>query len=436
MCKHKGVYVLFILLMRRISRVFSLLFSLQIQSSWRRKTAICNRNKARINYLAACEIERIYRGRISRKKTAIKRMWSNAAPGTERIRLGLNLIEKSKDEFERHREEIDALRHAQEKGEVKLTQIQEDLKASEKELFHLEQELKEIDSTEVERNDIQRDEYTEQSVLDDDVFKNPENNLDLKLMELNCNKYNHITQSHSNHIENKKKRIHLQNELSFVFSEIKEKQKSLQNIEIAISDMEAARQRKDREFARLQRDLMSLLNDQKDELHDLRKKGLEVETAAILSAEAASATAKKAKEAEKQTTSMFHKQEDLLKFQFMSMGMTYFSSLNMLKEMRQMNSDTAASAIASSAKTAAAAAATMETAILKPVSSEKIPSEPKSDVSTPLSTNDLPTSCHNWSIENVSSWLTSLALGMYVEVRPIFSTPRVLPGYSPKLLMI
>ena len=65
----------------------------------------------------------------------------------------------------------------------------------------------------------------------------------------------------------------------------------------------------------------------------------------------------RAKEHEKQSAAMFNQQEELMKFQFMSMSLSYFSSLNMLKGLRDMNADTTASAVASSADAASAAAA-------------------------------------------------------------------------------
>ena len=46
-----------------------------------------------------------------------------------------------------------------------------------------------------------------------------------------------------------------------------------------------------------------------------------------------------------------------MKFQFMSMSLGYFSSLNMMKNLREINAETTTAAIASSADTAAAAAA-------------------------------------------------------------------------------
>ena len=199
-----------------------------------------------------------------------------------------------------------------------------------------------------------------------------------------------------------------------------------------IADMEATRQRKDREFARLQRDLMKLLEDQKFELDELRGKGIELETATATSAAAAAAAARKAKKHEAQTTAMFHKHEDMLKFQFMSMSLNYFSSLNMLKEMRQMSSDTTTTAISASLQTASSAAAAASAAMmpgnkaLKYTSHQSMRCDTKvKNIAENLSNNDkssavsidLPGDIRTWSITDVSSWLQKLSLGIYATVR-------------------
>ena len=119
--------------------------------------------------------------------------------------------------------------------------------------------------------------------------------------------------------------------------------------------MDATRVRKDREFSRLQRNLMELLQEQKYELDTLREKGIELETATATSAAAATATALRAKEHEKRAATMFNQTEELMKFQFMSMSLSYFSSLNMLQQLREMHADTTTAAVASSADAAAAA---------------------------------------------------------------------------------
>ena len=58
------------------------------------------------------------------------------------------------------------------------------------------------------------------------------------------------------------------------------------HLQEAIGGMEATRQRKDREFQRLQRNLMELLSEQKEALDQLREKGVELETATATSAAA------------------------------------------------------------------------------------------------------------------------------------------------------
>merc|ERR1712230_226831 len=70
----------------------------------------------------------------------------------------------------------------------------------------------------------------------------------------------------------------------------------------------------------------------------------------------AARTAEVAKKHEQKTKAIFQGTEELLKFQFMSMSLGYFNSLNMLKSLRDMNSDTTSSAITTSAQTALAAA--------------------------------------------------------------------------------
>ena len=96
--------------------------------------------------------------------------------------------------------------------------------------------------------------------------------------------------------------------------------------------------------------------EQKQELDDLREKGIELETATATTAAAAVATAQKAKEHEQRSTAMFSQTEELMKFQFMSMSLSYFSSLNMLKSLRDMNADTTSAAIALSADASSTAA--------------------------------------------------------------------------------
>ena len=91
----------------------------KIQAAWRMKVAKEEFRSLRIHMLAAQEVQRCFRGYMGRKLVDRRRKWEAAAPGPERIKLGLQMIEESKAAFERQQEEIDALHRAQERAEAR-----------------------------------------------------------------------------------------------------------------------------------------------------------------------------------------------------------------------------------------------------------------------------------------------------------------------------
>lgn len=342
----------------------------KIQSAWRMKVAKEEFRSMRIHILACTEIQRCYRGHLGRKKMKRRREWEAAKPGPDRIKLGLQLIEESKTAFERQQEEIDALHRAQERAEARVSHIHAELKESEKELLVLERELQEIDQIE---RDLQVLTH-ERDVLSNGIYDAaglPKSSLkghEQLVKGHESNSSNDPDQDRRKkaeayalemtiqikRAEREKKRQELETEFASIFQEVDKKKKALERLEASLADMESTRERKDREFRRLQKNLMQLLLEQKQELDDLREKGIELETATATTAAAATATAMKAKEHEKRSTAMFSQTEELMKFQFMSMSLSYFSSLNMLKQLRDMNADTTSAAVASSADAAAA----------------------------------------------------------------------------------
>lgn len=351
------------------------LASSKIQSIWRMKVAKEEFRGLRIHALAVIEIQRNFRGYLGRKKMNRRRKWESAAPGPERIKLGLQLIEESKVAFERQQEEIDALHRAQERAEARVSHIHAELKDSEKELVVLERELQEIDQIERdlqnlthERDLITRgirdaagvarsaEEGNESTILGKPPGVGVADMTPEQQRRLKADAYALEMTIQIKRAEREKKRQELESEFATVFHDVEKKKQALERLEAALVDMESTRERKDREFRRLQQNLMQLLMEQKLELDSLREKGIELETATATSAAAATATAMKAKEHEKRSTAMFSQTEELMKFQFMSMSLSYFSSLNMLKQLRDMNADTTSAAVTSSAEAAAAAA--------------------------------------------------------------------------------
>ncbi len=73
-------------------------------------------------------------------------------------------------------------------------------------------------------------------------------------------------------------------------------------------------------------------------LHVLRVLGPVAGTSGtrLCTAAAAASTASAAKENQKRSEQMFRSTEELMKFQFLSMSMSYFSSLNMLSNLREV----------------------------------------------------------------------------------------------------
>ena len=347
----------------------------KIQSTWKMKVAREEFRSMRIHMLAAIEMQRMYRGYLGRKKVTRRREWETATPGPERIKLGLKMIEESKVAFERQQEEIDALHRAQERAEARVSHIHAELKDSEKELVVLERELQEIDQIErdlqimTHERDVLANDIQDAAGMPRTAMKGHETAVLGQEPELGEREDSEMTRRKKaeayaleltiqiKRAEREKKRQELETEFASVFQEVEKKRKALERLESSLADMESTRERKDREFRRLQKNLMQLLLEQKEELDDLREKGIQLETASATTAAAATATALKAKEHEKKSTAMFSQTEELMKFQFMSMSLSYFSSLNMLNQLRDMNSETTAAAVSSSADSAAAAAA-------------------------------------------------------------------------------
>eukprot|EP01041_Mallomonas_annulata_P003889 gene3889-7762_t len=412
--------------------------ALIIQSAWRMKVAREEFRSMKIHKLAAIEIQRLYRGHLSRKLVARRRKWEAAQPGPERIQLGLKLIEESKVAFERQQEEIDALHRAQEKAEARVSHIYADLKESEKELSVLERELQEIDHIEKdllvlthERELLVRGITNAAGMprtagpggLATDAEAERRKKAEAYALEMTIQ---------IKRAEREKKRQELETEFASVFQEVEKKKRALERLETSLADMESTRERKDREFRRLQRNLMQLLMEQKRELDDLRERGIELETATATTAAAATATAMKAKEHEKRSAVMFSQTEELMKFQFMSMSLSYFSSLNMLKQLRDMNADTTSAAVSSSADAAAAAAASATAANLPQMrkldlgagdfvelniqkkkaelaSMERAEKEVKKSKAQPL-----PDAVRLWTVDDVCRWLGMLSLNQYI----------------------
>ncbi|GMF10557.1 unnamed protein product [Phytophthora lilii] len=445
----------------------------KLQATWRMYVARGKFLTVRFSELAALEIQRMYRGLLGRREAARKKQWRDAPPGAERLALGLQLIEGSKQAFERQQSELDALHRAQEAAERQVSAVHDELRESEKELAVLERELQEIDQLDADVRELTHEaerlhaggvegllrnhrSSAHQQPLGNGVpeaSSSPDNGdsapyelgaehvLELKeaLKKRQADAYAVEMALSIKRSEREKKKRDLEAEFAGAFAEVQRKREALAALEERLADMEQTRMRKDREFARLQGHLMELLEEQKLELENLREKGIELETATATSAAAAAATAAKAREHEARSQAMFESTEELMKFQFMSMSLSYFSSLNMLKNLRDINADTTAAAITTTAETAATAAAAAAAANITPVTAalakKKVGGDAISDLLStvaqrkqqepaqqqreeeealaPGKQQPLPEELRAWTVDDVGRWLDSLSLPQY-----------------------
>ncbi|KAG7393723.1 hypothetical protein PHYPSEUDO_004486 [Phytophthora pseudosyringae] len=444
-----------------------------LQATWRMYVDRGKFLSARFSELAALEIQRMYRGLLGRREAARKKQWRDAPPGAERLALGLQLIEGSKQAFERQQCELDALHRAQEAAERQVSAVHNELCEAEKELAVLERELQEIDQLDADVRELTHEaerlhaggvegllrnhrSTSQHQLLGNGVPKasssvdndggapydlGAEDALESKetLKKRQADAYAVEMALSIKRSEREKKKRDLEAEFAGAFAEVQRKREALAALEERLADMEQTRMRKDREFARLQRHLMELLEEQKLELENLREKGIELETATATSAAAAAATAAKAREHEVRSQAMFESTEELMKFQFMSMSLSYFSSLNMLKNLRDINADTTAAAITTTAETAATAAAAAAAANITPVTAalakKKVGGDGMSELLTtvaqrkqqelaqqrreeeealaPGKQQPLPEELRAWTVDDVGRWLESLSLPQY-----------------------
>lgn len=473
----------------------------KIQSIWRAKCAMEEFRSLRIHTLAAVEIQRVYRGHLHRKKMLRRRLWESTKPGPERIKLGLQFVSESEAAYKRQQEEIEALHRAQEVAESRIARVRAELSESETELVSLERELQEIDHIERDLQVLTHDRMILQQQIDGlgtasadaagmprtasknmptSVLFGQESTTKLDPVNPNnigqgnnsivmVNNVPHVVnstdpiasrrqltaQAHALELtlnlkrqQREQKRRALELEFAQLHQKIQQKQQAFNKLQLSLQELETTRVRKQREFARLQKNLMQLLVEQKQELDDLREKGIALETATATTAAAAVATATKAKQHEENSKKMFSQAEELMKFQFMSMSLSYFSSLNMLKSLRDMNADTTSAAVALAAEASSTAAASANAANLPivmkniggvsqglagaqinmggqtfvDVTNRKKEHEVKQAIEAQKDfanqqnmAHNLPSNVAHWTLDDVSVWLDTISLGQYKE---------------------
>jgi hypothetical protein len=240
--------------------------------------------------------------------------------------------------------------------------------------------------------------------------------------------------------ELREQKMRLDREFGEMLSKIANRKDMLVDLEKKLAAIDKTRQAKEEDLRTLERKLVVLLEDQQKELNAIRRKQdvrgallaashseLSRATTTGVSAVAKGGTAGgiggggysggPSLQEKKQAAQLMQSTETLMKFGFMSMSMTYFSSLNMIKALRTVSAqDTVMAALAD---VHAQRAVGLDTSGGLPSSAPKNPLVEKEAKVNRLKPGQLPgqqtLQVSSWSVEDVAKWLQTLSLGQYSE---------------------
>ena len=245
--------------------------------------------------------------------------------------------------------------------------------------------------------------------------------------------------------ELREQKMRLDKEFGDMLSKIGQRKEMLGELEKKLAALDKARQGKEEELRTLERKLVVLLEEQQNELNAIKRKQdvrgamlaashEEVRKLAVVAPGSNSGSINDASQSlvsssggsgggggpslteKRQAAQLMQSTETLMKFGFMSMSMTYFSSLNMIKALRTVSAqDTVMAALADTHAQKAAgfnpdAGADSGSSgdgagggkFLPSLKAGQLPGQESLKVSA-------------WSVDDVAKWLQTLSLGQYVE---------------------
>ena len=379
----------------------------RIQCLWRIKVSVAKCLLHQSRQVAATHLQRIIRGCFARKELARMCAWSSTEPGLARIEMGLKWIQEAEGAFESHQHEIDSLHRAEEVAKSRMNHIGPALKKSQEEFDRCNKELESIET--VEKEFIK-------------ISKAKASNGNSKIADY-PGRFDAVAVTQTNDIAQGQRKLPLTLKRKRALAAVTEKRLSLEKLQSSMTQPKDARKEENCEFKRIQRDLMQLLNNEKLELNRPRTERVQLETATAATEIESGATTQMARNHELQTSRMYRRHEELIKFQFMSMSLSYASSLGMLKQMKKMASNATASAALRSVDAISLAAGVVDTTEDRPkinrgtrtqqLSSEVLMQHPLPG--TLHSTEPLSPDCRKWTVGDVSRWLKDLNLGAYID---------------------
>jgi len=237
--------------------------------------------------------------------------------------------------------------------------------------------------------------------------------------------------------ELREQKIKLDREFGEMLGKIGNRKELLSDLERKLGTVDKARQGKEEELRTLERKLVVLLEEQQNELNAIKRKQdvrgalLAASHKELVKATASSSGASTSGSSQvtvaqgggggggpslqekKQAAQLMQSTETLMKFGFMSMSMTYFSSLNMIKALRTVSAQDTVMAALADVHSQRAVGFQPDSSAAPAAGMAKPPFLPNLKKGQLSGQEALRVSA--WSVDDVAKWLQTLSLGQYSE---------------------
>lgn len=383
----------------------------RIQSLYRRNAARKEAWRRRLQRFAATIIQRLFRGNVGRRRANAERdKYIFSKSQSQGIEFGRQMLLEHKLHATRLQSDVTLLTQEKIESEEKVEALLEEITSFEEGVRVLEKEMHQLSKVEAESL----------------AYMDEESKAELR-----------------------EHKLKLDREFGEMLTKIGARKDMLLDLERKLSNVDKSRQAKEEELRTLERKLVVLLEEQQNELKAIKRKQdvrgamlaasheeiigatkgdnqlVPAGDGTVVSGGSSVATGARggggggpSLQEKRQAAQLMQSTETLMKFGFMSMSMTYFSSLNMVKALRTVSAqDTVMAALSDvQSQRAVGFGKDVTGADIKEIGAML----GKDSKHAPrLKAGQLPgqegLNVSAWSVEDVSRWLQTLALGQYSE---------------------